>query len=149
MHHVTSNLTLLVKFFIPVFWVVFFGAFTIAVLASANPYFGNIPAFLFKVGVTLFYLTGLFLIWRFLFRLKRVEMDEEYLYATNYFKAYRYLWADVEGLEDWNMTILRFVRVKLKASGSFGKHFSFIVSKRRMGVFLAEYPEKANLFISE
>ncbi|MBR9919691.1 MAG: hypothetical protein GYB31_02565 [Bacteroidetes bacterium] len=142
MHHVSSNLTLFIKFFIPIFWIVFFGAFTLSILVSGNAYFGNIPAFLFKVGIALFYLLGIFLLWRFLMRLKRVEMDAEYIYATNYFKAYRYKWEDVDTLKEYNLGILRFFKVRLKASGSFGKAFSFLASKRRVESFMLAHPEK-------
>ena len=141
MYHVSSNLTLLLKFFIPVFWIVFFGAFTIAVLASQNAYFGNIPAFIFKLGALTFYLLGILLLYLYLLRLKRIEMDGEGFIASNYFKSFRYPWEDVEYLTVFDLTLMQFVRIRLKATGSFGKSIPFVASRRRLKEFSLAFPE--------
>lgn len=146
MRQISSNVTLILKFFIPTFWVVFFGAFTIAVLASQNPYFEQIPAFIFKVGVCGFYLLGIWLIWYFLWSLKRVEADDSYLVVTDYFKTYKYKWEDVSRIQHFNFQLLQSIRVHLKAPGSFGKSISFIISKRRLAQYLAEHPSKETMF---
>ena len=51
MHRLSSNATLLLKFFIPVFWIVFFGASTLAALFYQYDYVGNTPAIYFKGGM--------------------------------------------------------------------------------------------------
>ena len=58
MHRLSSNATLLLKFFIPVFWMVFFGATTLAALLYQYDYIGNTPAVYFKGGMVFFYVTG-------------------------------------------------------------------------------------------
>ena len=146
MQQVSSNLTLFVKFFIPVFWVVFFGAFTIAVLASKNPYFGNIPSFLYKVGVSLFYLLGLVILYRLLFRMKRVEMDDQAVMVTNYFKTFKYAWSDIEKIRTWGFGLLLIGRIQLKGAGTFGRKMPFLASKKRLSEFIAAHPAKAEYF---
>lgn len=140
MHQVSSNLTLLLKFFIPVFWIVFFGAFTIAVLASQNPYFGNIPAFVFKLGILTFYLLGMLVLYMYFLRLKRVEMDEQFVYVSNYFRSFRYPWEDIEDLSNRDFTLFQLIRIRLKGSGSFGRSMTFLASRRRLQEAVLAFP---------
>ena len=56
MIRVSSNLTLVLKIFIPTMWIVFFGMLTVAILladSGDNPLFGN-P--IFKLGAALFFI---------------------------------------------------------------------------------------------
>jgi hypothetical protein len=140
MVHVSSNLTLVFRIFIPTFWLAFFGLFTIAVFVLDTSYFGNIPAFLFRVGTVAFYIIGSFLIYFSLLKLKRVEMDEWFVFATNYFKTYKYPWHNVERLEERDLIIFQLVTVHLKEPGSFGKRLLFLASRKRFRLFLETHP---------
>ena len=62
MHRISTNLTLFYKFFLPVFWIVFFGALTVAALFYPFDYIGDMPAGNFRIGIVFFYLTGLLLL---------------------------------------------------------------------------------------
>lgn len=140
MHRVSTNLTLFFKFFIPIFWVVFFTSFTIAILVYPTPYFGNIPANTFRLIVLAILLSGIGLFYFTLFRLKRVEMDEKFVFVTNYFKNVRYPYHNIEHFEESDFLFLKIVRITLKEPGSFGKRMFFIASKKHYTLFWKAHP---------
>ena len=70
---VSSSLTLFFKFFIPVFWIVFFGAFTIACWFNDSVTVGQLNNKTFRMGMTLFFLFGTIMLYWSMMRLKRVE----------------------------------------------------------------------------
>ncbi len=146
MIQVSSNITLLLRLLLSTFWLVFFGLFTLAVLLRDTPYFGNIPAFLFKTGTVVFYLAGIALLYFTLLKLKRVEMNDEFIYATNYFKHRRYPWSNVEKITEKDFGLFSVFVIHLITPGEFGKKLPFIASRKRLHLFLREYPGKAVFF---
>lgn len=145
MQRVSSNLTLFFKFFVPIFWAVLFGAITIAVWFGSSKYFGGVSLNSFRLGVTFFYLTGLALFVFTLLPLKRVEMDEHFAYVTNYFKASRYPWHNVEAIYVSRFFLLSMVTLELRERGQFGKRIRFIGSQRLFRDFMEEHPEVKEL----
>lgn len=145
MERVSTNSTLFLKFFIPVFWIVFFGSFTIAVFAYNFEYFGNIPKLPFRIGTLVFFFSGILTLYLSLMRLKRVEMDELFVYVTDYFKHYRYPYHNIEKLEESTFLFLQVVTIHLKESGSFGKKITFVSSKNRYAGFFEKHPELSEL----
>ena len=143
MYQVSSNLTLFFKFFIPIFWVAFFGALTIAVFVQDVDYFENIPAFLFRLGMFVFLVIGALILGFTFFQLKRVEMGAEHIYVTNYFKTVRYTWDSVDAISVSDWLLLKTSRIQLKEAGTFGKKMRFVLSRKRFRAFLLQYPEIA------
>lgn len=140
MKRVSTNLTLFYKFFIPIFWIVFFGSTTLAVLLLEYETVGDIPASTFKIGTVLFFITGaVFLYWAFL-KLKRVEMDEQFIYITNYFKAARYPYHQVEKIVVSAFPIFHPVSIHFKVKGVFGKKITFVPSRQKFAFILKKYP---------
>ena len=78
MINISTNATLMLKFAIPICWLIFFGSFTIAAwVVPATEGVG--PTMAAKIGLTLFFLIGaLYLYWGLL-RLKRIEMDADFV----------------------------------------------------------------------
>lgn len=140
MERVSTNSTLFFKFFIPIFWIVFFGAFTSAIFLYDFEYFGNIPKIPFRIGALFFFLSGVLLFYFTLMRLKRVEMDELFIYVTDYFKHFRYPYHNIEKLEESSFLFLQVVTIHLKEPGRFGKKMSFITSKIRYAGFFEKHP---------
>ncbi len=141
MQRVSTNLTLFYKIFLPTFWFVFFGIFTLAVFFAGMSYYGYIPAGVMKIILLTFLVPGgALLYWKFM-RLKRVEMDENYLYVSNYFKTFRYSFQSVEKLEKVKSFLNNYIRIHLKESGHFGKEILFIPSKKLFAQFLEEHPD--------
>lgn len=141
MKRVSTNFTLFYKFFIPVFWMVFFGATTLAVLMMEHESVGDIPAETFKIGMLVFFLTGVIFLYWALLSLKRVEMDEHFVYVTNYFKTARYPYHQIERIEVGSFPIFHPVTVYLKSKGIFGKKFTFVPSRQKFSFILEKYPQ--------
>jgi hypothetical protein len=140
MRRLSSSVTLFLKIFFPTFWLVFFGAFTIAVLASG---FGKSPLFglsLFKVGVLIFYLIGATVLYFTLMRLKRVEKDHEFLYVTNYIKTLRYPLQDIDYISETNLILLHLGHIALKSPGLFGKRITFVQSRQKFEDYVKADP---------
>ena len=141
MQRVSTNLTLFYKFFLPVFWIVFFGAMTVAMLFYPFDYVGNMPAGTLRIGAVLFYLSGLLLLAFTAMRLKRVEANEHFLYVTNYFKTARYPFHNIEQVIERKVFIFRTATVYFKEPGVFGKRIFFIPSNARFQEFWEGHPK--------
>ncbi|MEQ8706173.1 MAG: hypothetical protein RIC19_19735 [Phaeodactylibacter sp.] len=149
MHRLSSNATLLLKFFIPVFWIVFFGVSTLVALFYQYDYVGNTPAIYFKAGMVFFYVTGVLLFAFTLLRLKRVEADGDFLYVTNYFKTARYPFHNVAHLRLSRFLFLQLATVHLHESGIFGKRFFFLGSRHLVEGYFVAYPERKAHLLDE
>jgi len=146
MQRLSSNSTLFLKFFIPVFWIVFFGAFTGATLLYKFDYVGDIPANTFRIGVIIFYLSGVAMFVFTLMRLLRVEADDHFFFITNYFKAARYPFHNIKKIEENRFLGLQLVSIYFNEPGLFGKRATFVASKRLYRDYWDEHPElKAEL----
>lgn len=153
MQRISSNATLFLKVFIPTFWIVFFGIFTIAVWRLDHTSFGAVSAQTLKIGLTVFFLIGSALLYFSLIQLKRVEMDDLYVYASNYFKTYRYPFHNIEKITERDMGIFHLVSIHLKTPGKFGKKLRFLLDESMFRDFLEAHPEASaiisNLRIEE
>ena len=130
MQRVSSNLTLFFKLFVPTFWIVFFGAVTIALWVNQDILSGNVNGQAVRIGALFFYLSGLAMYYFTLLPLKRVEMDEHFVYVTNYFRNYRYPWHNIESITESNLFTFKVVSIRLKTPGNFGKQLRFIASNK-------------------
>lgn len=141
MQRVSTNLTLFYKFFIPTFWIVLFGSVTAMVFISPSPAYGDIPGGRFRLGLLLFFLSGVLMLFFTLMRLKRVEMDDLYVYVTNYFKTFRYPYHNIEQIQESKFFFLRLVTISLKEKGFFGQKITFVASNRLYQRFWDSQPE--------
>jgi len=126
MNRLSSNLTLMLKLFIPIFWIVFFGAFVIAAFVTnpiEAPQFANDK---FQFRSLIFVLVGIVFFALTFFRLKRVDSDEDNIYISNYFKTFRYPIDSIESIVIYNHIILKAAHLKFKGKSSFGKKIIFI-----------------------
>ena len=139
MERLSSNLTLFFKFFVPIFWIVFFGAFTIAVFAYRNEFYGQVPGQALQIGTVLFFVSGLFMFYFTLMQLKRVDGNAEYLVVTDYFKTFRYSYDSVEKITESRFAFLKLATIHLKEKGSFGKRMFFITSFSRYERFMKKF----------
>lgn len=146
MERVSTNLTLFFKFFIPVFWMVLVGATTLASLLTEYSYVGTIPAGPFKIGITLFFLSGAVVLAFTFMRLKRVEMSTDFVYVTNYFKTARYTYDSIERWETSEFLFLSVNTIVLKEAGIMGRHLKFFASRTRLRQFWEAHPELAAKF---
>lgn len=141
MIHTSSNSTLFFKFFIPVFWTVFFTSFLIGLFISEAEYIGNMPIFLWKVFNLGFIMVGLLFFYLYVLPLKRVEMNAEHFVVTNYFKNYRYSYDSIEHIKERDWYFFRTYTIILKEAGSFGKKINFVGSRKRFPKFREAHPQ--------
>ena len=77
-----------------------------------------------------------------LMRLVRVEADEQFLYVTNYFKAARYPYHNIETLQESQFLGFMLINVVFKQSGIFGKRINFVASKQLYRSFWEQHPDQ-------
>ncbi len=143
MQRVSTSATILLKFFIPTFWMVFFGALAIALLISDQGLYGRISVNALRIGIIVFFLLGVAALYWSVMRLKRVEMDDQFVYVTNYFKTFRYPYHNVEKMTESDYLFFRSIHIHLKKAGQFGKKITFVVSQKLLNDFLKNHPEVA------
>lgn len=141
MIQVSSNLTLFLKIFIPVFYLVFFGSFVGALWLNDYQYYGNIEGNTLKLAATGIYLLFLLLFYFTIFKLKRVEMDANEMYVTNYVKHFKYSLESVTSIAVSPYPFIKIVTITLKKPGRFGKKIRFVPSMARLIEVLTICPE--------
>ena len=127
--HVSTSASLFLKLVFPTVWMVFFTTLLIGSLFSDYDFFGPFPARTFQLGLALFILIGASILYWMVLRLKRVDMDKESFYVTNYFKSYRYTYDSLENIKERDYTLILVVDLLLKEPGSFGKKMTFVASR--------------------
>ena len=116
----------MLKLFIPIFWIVFFGAFVVAAYTANSIEAPQIANSTFRLQSTIFVLVGIVFFALTFFRLKRVDADDKYIYISNYFKTYRYPTDTIESIVIYNHLILKAAHLRFKGKSSFGKKVIFI-----------------------
>lgn len=140
MRQLSSSWTLILKVFVPTLWLAFFGSFLLTLLFSGRADLGSFSTSYFKMGLLAFIIIFLVIFWKTLFRLKRVDADKEYIYVTNYFKNVRYPHADIERMELSKGYLFQYAALFLKGKGTFGNKITFILSRKRLELFLEDNP---------
>jgi hypothetical protein len=123
MLRLSSDWTLIIKFFIPTVWMVFFGVLVLVILISFR-----LPL-TYQIGMVVCYCFGVLLLAGTLMRLKRVEATDTHLYVTNYFKTYRYTFDSVSRITTFDLILWKLVRLHFREPTSFGRTVSFLRRK--------------------
>ncbi len=143
MKHISSSATLFLKLILPTVYVVFFGMFLISLFVTDLQYIGPFSIGVWRLGSLVLLLIGIGLIYGTLFQLKRVELDEQYIYATDYFKTYRYPYHHVEKIVAKPVLFFPVYQIHLQEAGAFGRKISFWANRRRLADFMALHPDIA------
>ena len=142
MYRLSSNATLFLKIFLPVFWTSIVLAITLVSWFEDSSKFGGISIASLRYG-TLFVLIMTVALFAVLFwPLKRVESDGEKVYVSNYFRTAFYHWQrDVESFHVDRILFIRVATIELNGVGSFGRKLRFIPSRKLLKKFTTEFPE--------
>lgn len=141
MHRLSSNSTLFLKIFVPVFWTTVVLLITLVLWFAPEIYFGGLPLASLRWAMLLVLLTGSISFWLFFWPLKRIEADGEYVYASNYFKTARYSWSkDVATIHEQRFLIFRIGVLELNGVGAFGQRMHFLIAKKLVASFKEQYP---------
>ncbi|MEM7102204.1 MAG: hypothetical protein AAF502_03660 [Bacteroidota bacterium] len=150
MENVSSSSTLFLKFFFPTIWIVFFGTITLFLFLQTGVDTADVvrpsASKVAKLGMLTIFILGILFLYYFFMRLKRVDMDEHFIYVTNYFKVYKYPYSNISHIEKQRFLLWRPTRIYFVEAGSFGNHITFLASKY-FWQFLAEHPDIGSKFV--
>ena len=147
MQQVSSSWTVILKFFVPTIWISMFATFALGAFLSEESMLMGMPIARFRIGTLIFLAVGIVLLYWMVMRLKRVEMDHQHLYITNYRKRLRYSFDSIEKITEKDWGLFKTVLIHLKSTGQFGKKISFVASKQKFNRFLREHPQVAQRFM--
>ncbi len=139
MHRLSTNATLFLKIFVPVFWTtILIGLTAVAWLSPDKTV--DLPAF--RWGMVFLLAVNLAFFVLILWPLKRVETDGKKVYVSNYFRTASYSWEDnVEALHVTRILLIKVATIELNGVGSFGRRMRFIPSRKLLKQFREEYPD--------
>lgn len=144
--NLSSNWTLFLKIFFPILWGVFFGLITLTFWVSDRPSVGAMPINSFRLLMSSFFFTGMAVLYFSFIQLKRVEVDEHFLYVTNYKDTARYPFHNIEKVEEANYFLFKIYRVFFKEKGIFGKKVVFLANQFRLMEVMKKRQAIAELF---
>ena len=143
MQNISSSATLFLKLIFPTIYVVFFSIMTLALFFTDMTHVGPFSIGTWRLGMIVLLLIGIGLIYGTLYQLKRVEVDEHFIYATDYFKTYRYPFHNVEKMVAQSFLIFPVYQIYLRDSGAFGNKITFLASRNRLEEFMELHPDIA------
>ena len=121
MERVSSQLTIFLRIALPTIWMttVLSLMVLLAVAVSGKAQIFSNPIVLGSLAFIL--VTGIAFIYFFLWRFYRVDMDERFVYVSDYFRTYKYSFNDIESITGSSWAPTRVFIIHLKSKGSFGK----------------------------
>lgn len=142
-YNVSSTSTVFLKYFLPTIWTVFFGTLFVVILFAGYVKVGSLDSTVFKFIYGFSFLSIIAILYFTVFQLKRVELDEKFIYITNYIKIYRYPFSSVKSVKKYHYGWWLIYTIELKEAGYFGKKSTFMANKKRLSAFLNNHPDVA------
>ena len=141
MTNVSSILTLALRIFLPTFFVVFYGLLMMVSLFSNEEYVAGIPMGYFRIfSISLFFSTAV-IIYFTLLKLRRVELDQNSVFISDYFKQAKYPLQAIEAIVERDYFLFKIVTITLQQKGIFGQNITFMPSGRRWPKYKKKHPE--------
>lgn len=132
MKHISSNLTLPLRVFVPIAWLGFFGAMLAVAVSMSDEISGVISVKYIIISSLIFLITGIIIFWNSVWKIYRVDVDETSVYITNYWITVKYAPESFDRLEEKKLLLLPLGKLILKEKGKFGKSMYFIPSRSRI-----------------
>lgn len=145
-YNISSSRTVFFKYFLPLIWVVFFGTLMVVFMFADQFKVGSMTPQMFKIVYCAFFFSIVAVMYFTIFKLKRVELDEDYVYITNYFKIYRYPYSNIEKVVRKDYGMWETGTVHLKEAGHFGQKSNFMIDKKKFAQYFEMFPEQKDLF---
>ncbi len=145
MIRLSSNLSLFFKIFIPTFWTVFFGALTIAIIVSEGRSILPFDHSTEIIVVLSFFIVFFALQYFTIMRLKRIEIDKENLFVSNYFNTYRYSISDIKNVKKIELGLFKLLRIEFKDKTRFGHKITCLLKDKNLREYIALFPGKLPL----
>jgi hypothetical protein len=126
----SSILTIIYKFIFPTIWLGGFGLGTIAMVLSEPPDWAFVIPLL--IGFLLFYF--------FCFPLKSVEIDESYLYVSNYIKTIRVPFSQIVEVTESRLVNIHPIWIRFNTPTEFGSMIIFMPYFEFGTLFMMSHP---------
>lgn len=139
MIRLSSNSTLFFKVFIPVFFIVFYGLFSVFLLLTDESPLGNqtwVP-----YSNLVFFLSVVFILYKTVWPLVRVECGPELFIVTNYRHTYQYTYDSIKDYSEAKLFFWTVGYIEFHSKSKFGDSVSFIVDKRKLDQIRESYGE--------
>jgi len=126
MKRISSASTLIWVLFFPVTWFVLFFSFGLGISLTNGEEFSFMDANLFRMIYWLVFCIFGGIIYFSVLKLRRVEVDQDYIYVTNYFKTMKLSKAQVKNLSSKTLPFRLLVKMELHHKSYFGTKIYFI-----------------------
>lgn len=148
MQRVSSQLTIMLRIFLPTVWFTFVLSIIILLLWAVRGKAGLLANPFIWIALVFIFVSGFALIRFLLWKIYRVDMDEQFIYISNYFRTYKYPYSDVVSIRDSNIGTNRIFVIELKSKGSFGKKIHFLASQALWSDFVKHHPRQLGHLIA-
>ena len=145
MIRLSSSLTLGIALFFPVCWFVFFGSLTLFILATDPEDLPITHVGTFKLVLLTCYVMFAFLIYKVPMKLKRVELETDQLFVTNYFKTINFEFQQISKINAKPIFGLALVTLILDYKSFFGKKIRFITDEEKCKFLIDKYNLKKSI----
>src|SRR5690606_31379724 len=129
MQRVSSQLTIVLRIAVPTVWFSSFISlfFLLAWAGRGGQGLMDHKLLWLAMAITLFcgWLLGKLLLWR----IYRIDMDDQFMYVSNYFSTYKYPFSEIDAVVPSSIWPSGIFRIELKGKGRFGKNIYFLASK--------------------
>lgn len=146
MYRVSSSLTLVLAIFLPVFWLVTIGCFTLFSFLAEDEDLPLRNPDQFRLILSILLVAGTSLIYYFFMRLRRVECTNEHLFVTNYFKTVKIPWTEVRDIQYRKIFLFRMAKIKLSYKSVFGRTIRMITDEDKIHILQACQAGRTDLF---
>ena len=148
-HRISSNATLTLKIFLPTIWVVFFGSFTLAFWIGSMDATPTLDNWLFRAAWTGGFVAVLVVIRFTLWKLRRIDVDEDFLYVSDYFKTARYPKHNIKSISSQSFGLFRLGVVRYNVPVIFGNNSIFLEHSARISGLWKTLPSWAEKWNSD
>ena len=142
MQRVSSQLTIVLRILLPTVWLTLILSITILLIYAVRGKAGLMANPIIWIALLLILGSGFAFIKFILWRLYRIDMDNQYFYISNYFKTFKYPYSDIDVIRESSVLPGRVFCIRLKSKGSFGKNIYFLASQVLWQDFISTHPDQ-------
>lgn len=114
---------------------------TVATIKAGDEVSPLFESMFYKITMVSLFIIGMIIIRLTVWRLKRMDISNPYIYVTDYFKTFRYTLDSIDSMDTFSIGWLKFLRVELREKGSLGKRFIFLLEKSMWDSYLDTHPD--------
>jgi hypothetical protein len=143
MIRISSGWTLVLRLFVPIFYTVFMIAWSVATIWAGDEVSPVFEHLFYKIGISIAFLVMLWIFYKTVWKLKRLDVSQEHLYITDYFKTFRYTVDSVDWFEQFTILGIPFLQIRLKEMGAMGHEMTILIERAVWNEWLSQQPSYA------